>query len=667
MSIRSATLFALAAGLPVFAADSATPPTPTPDLVVTADRRPVERDRTIAAVEVVDDQDDRERGRSLDALSRIDQLPGVTVVRVNGSLDGGVAEVNLRGSPTQYTQFLVDGLPVNDPTAIQGDRNPALIDPAGLDQVEVVKGTQSGLYGSRAIGGVVNFLTDRPTPTHRATVRGQGGTANTYDGEARATGPLGKNAGYAAAAQASTTWGTSSTTGIIPGRPNVTADGKALLSEDGNGSANERDGQKKTAGRLRLEGRPGDAALVYGSASGAATNADLDTLGNPEDPEAYKQDRNARLAAGAAYGDHRAPIEAALDAAYTWDSRMFRFGGSNDETYRADEYYAQGRVTGRPAQGLALTAGADIKRQYADFQGFSEFHESDSNLGLWGQAAWSTRFTEVSLTGRSDIPSTEQTTQSTGRLGVALIPIPQVKLRSAIANGFRAPSLYERYVDSQAYDFGFFFYKQQGNQALRTETTRQGEAGIDLMPVPGLTVSATAFRTLYDRRIDSVSAYDAATNTVIGTYANAEAYGRSDGIESSLSVDEPAGLPFSTRLWYTLTRSADDQGRPFVTVPLHSGGVSGTLRQFSGRWAFFQTAACARNTGYNLRDFAIGDHRNNDFNQVDAAVGTVYAEDYELSLRGENLLNDTTTANGTSSGNFTRTPMAFYVSAGATF
>jgi outer membrane receptor protein involved in Fe transport len=302
-----------------------------------------------------------------------------------------------------------------------------------------------------------------------------------------------------------------------------------------------------------------------------------------------------------------------------------------------------------------------------DFQGFSEFHESDNNLGLWGQAAWSTRFTELSLTGRSDIPSTEQSAQSTGRLGVAVIPIPQVKVRAAIANGFRAPSLYERYVDSQVYDFGTSFYKQQGNADLRTETTRQGEVGLDLKPVPSVTVSGTAFRTLYDRRIDSAYTYDAATNTSIGTYTNAESNARSDGIETALSVDEPADLPFSSRLWYTLTRTEDDLGRPFVTVPLHSGGMSGTLRQHTGRWDFFQTAAFTRNTGYNLRDFAIGDHRNLDFNQVDAAVGTVYAEDYELSLRGENLLNDTTTPNGTSSGNFTRMPMAFYVSAGATF
>ena len=117
----------------------------------------------------------------------------------------------------------------------------------------------------------------------------------------------------------------------------------------------------------------------------------------------------------------------------------------------------------------------------------------------------------------------------------------------------------------------------------------------------------------------------------------------------------------------TFTRTEDALGRPFVGVPLHSGGLSTTLRQQSGRWAFFETASFTRNTGYNLRDFSIGDHRNNDFNQFDAAVGTIYAEDYELSLRGENLLNDTTTPNGTSSGNFTRTPMAFYVSAGATF
>jgi vitamin B12 transporter len=643
MSFRSATLLAIAGFPSLIAAEAVALPTATPEeIIVTADRRPTSLDRTTAAVSVVTDQDDAERGRSLEAQDRLSQIPGLTVIKGNGGLDGGTGSVIIRGNPSKYTQFLVDGLPISEASTPQGDRNPTQIDPSGLNRVEVVKGSQSGLYGSRAIGGVVNYLTDRPTADHRTTVRGQAGSYGIVDGDVRATGPLGDQSGYAASVQAATASGFSTTT--TPG---------ATVTRDGNGDGNEADGYDKGAARLRLETRPVTGLMLYTGLSGNAANGDYDSPSNafpypfaPEDQESYTQDRSGTVSAGGTFGDQHAPVEAAVDAAYLDSKRFYRQPGYDDATYRSDEWYGQGRVTGRPMSELALTAGADVKRQHAEYTGFNR---ANSNLGLWGQAAWSITHAELSLTGRSDIPSTEQNSHTTGRAGLALFPITAIRLRAAGGTGFRSPSLYEYYGDG-VYTLG--------NPALKPETTRQGEVGLDLMPISGTTLSATAFRTLYDRRIDYV--FD--LNTFLGSYANDEANSRSDGIESSLEVDEPADLPLTTRLWYTLTRTADANGQEFLFTPRHSGGASTTVRQNFNRWSVFETASLERQTGYRATT-----GRASERSLFNVAVGTTYDGTYEAALRAENLLNDTSSPNPTASGNYTTAGLTYVATLGAQF
>ena len=367
---------------------------------------------------------------------------------------------------------------------------------------------------------------------------------------------------------------------------------------------------------------------------------------DPEDSRSYTQDRSSTVSAGGTLGDQHAPVEASVDAALMNSKRFYRQPDYDDATYRSDEWYGQGRVTGRPVPEVALTAGADLKRQHAEYTGFNR---ANSNLGLWGQAAWSTKFTEVSLTGRSDIPSTEQQVHTTGRAGLAVIPITEVRVRAAGGTGFRAPSLYEYYGDG-VYTLG--------NPTLQPETSRQGEVGLDLMPIPGATVSATAFRTLFDRRIDYV--FDPAT--FVGSYANDEASSRSDGIETSAELDEPAALPFTTRVWYTLTRSADTNGNEFLFTPRHTGGVSGTLRQHAGRFEVFETASLERQTGYQATSA-----KTLDRNLFNVAVGAAFDNTYEAALRAENLLNDTSSPNPTTSGNYTAAGLAYVATLGARF
>lgn len=69
-------------------------------------------------------------------------------------------------------------------------RPSAPIDLAGIERWELARGPQSGLYGGRAIGGVVNVLTARPTDAHAGSLTTQAGSFTTLAGAATATGPL---------------------------------------------------------------------------------------------------------------------------------------------------------------------------------------------------------------------------------------------------------------------------------------------------------------------------------------------------------------------------------------------------------------------------------------------------------------------------------------------
>ena len=108
----------------------------------------------------------------------LNETPGLRVQAIAPSLGG--ATVRIQGLRGRYTQILADGLPLHGGQT--GALGPLQIPPMDLAQVEVIKGAASALYGSSALGGVVNLVSRRPGETAEtelltnATTRG--GTDN---------------------------------------------------------------------------------------------------------------------------------------------------------------------------------------------------------------------------------------------------------------------------------------------------------------------------------------------------------------------------------------------------------------------------------------------------------------------------------------------------------
>ncbi|HEV8471973.1 MAG TPA: TonB-dependent receptor [Methylomirabilota bacterium] len=191
-------LRALPAGLvALLVAIPATAQEPTPRLdpvVVTVTRMEQRAEEAPAAVTVIGREDIRQSAsQTVDDLLR--QVPGFSLFRRSSSVVGHPTTqgVSLRGigpSGTSRALVLVDGIPVNDAFGgwVYWSRMPML----GVDQIEVVRGGGSSVWGNYALGGVVNVITRKPTG-RAAFFEGYYGSYDTYNGDLLVTdveGPL---------------------------------------------------------------------------------------------------------------------------------------------------------------------------------------------------------------------------------------------------------------------------------------------------------------------------------------------------------------------------------------------------------------------------------------------------------------------------------------------
>ena len=89
------------------------------------------------------------------AADALRSLPGVSVSRLGGA--GGLTQVRIRGAEGNHTVVLIDGIEANASTSGEFDFSDLTAE--DIERIEVIRGAQSSLYGSGAIGGVINIIT----------------------------------------------------------------------------------------------------------------------------------------------------------------------------------------------------------------------------------------------------------------------------------------------------------------------------------------------------------------------------------------------------------------------------------------------------------------------------------------------------------------------------
>jgi vitamin B12 transporter len=160
-----------------------------PDLVVTANRTAEPISRTGSAISVIN-ADTIATGNPGSLVDAFRTVPGLDISETGGP--GGTTSIRLRGGNTGQTLVMIDGIRVNDPTAASGDYDFAMFAPSVIERIEVLKGPQSALYGSDAMGGVVNVISKKGSGPAQFNVRTEGGsygTASTNGSMTGSTGP----------------------------------------------------------------------------------------------------------------------------------------------------------------------------------------------------------------------------------------------------------------------------------------------------------------------------------------------------------------------------------------------------------------------------------------------------------------------------------------------
>jgi iron complex outermembrane receptor protein len=144
-------------------------------------------DETSKSVSVLSNQE-IERRNEISIVDALRTVPGLRVQQLGGF--GRTANIKTRGLRNQDTAVLIDGQRFRDPTAITGDASPFLSDltVTNIQRIEVLRGSGSSLYGTNAIGGVFNIRTDEGGGRPRFSFLGEGGGLGLLRGRANVAG-----------------------------------------------------------------------------------------------------------------------------------------------------------------------------------------------------------------------------------------------------------------------------------------------------------------------------------------------------------------------------------------------------------------------------------------------------------------------------------------------
>jgi vitamin B12 transporter len=519
-----------------------TPPPVSAEVVVTADAQPEPR-RTLGVAATVIGPEEMNRSRATSIPDLLRTVPGLDVVQSGGA--GTVTSLFLRGTNSTQALVLVDGVKLNSP--FFGLVDVSALSTANVERVEVVRGPFSALWGSEAIGGVVQLFSRR--------LAGE----KSYEG--RVTGALGNDSAVQGTADVAFRAGGAS---ITAGWRRATEDGAlpneffAVTNLSGGVEMPFGDGSRAGVVLRRdqsVTGIPFSAGVPtpYRKTTADTTtlavpvvvafdpkttleasflaSRDRPTFSDPDDPWGYtSSETDARRTGGRAVLTHdfgMQRLSVGSDVEWTNVTNADSYGVPLDgASTRTWSLFAEDRVA-LLGERLVVTAG--VRR------------DANSAYG----AFWSPRGTVVFLASKT------------------------VKLRAAAGGAFRSPTT------------GELYYPFSGNPDLKPERSTSVEAGVEVALTPALTAEATFFLNDIRDLIEYVP--QSFTNENVGR-------ARTQGLETVLRGEIGGG--FFARASYTYLDATDlDTGLPLLRRPknrfsatLGASFKGGTSFQATGVW-----------------------------------------------------------------------------------
>lgn len=564
-------LIAVAAGLGLSAVHAQQPPpdpgpvVTLPDMIVGADRTPVPFNLVNASVTVVRREEiERRQWRTLHDV--LGQSPGISTSNSGGP--GKTTQLFMRGMNANHSVVLIDGVRLDDPSAVNGAVNLAHLRLEGVDRIEIVRGPMSTLYGSDALGGVINIITRKGSGKPTATLSVEAGSYGTVNADGLVSGSYGPLS-FAFGASATTTEGFSSV-----------ADGRST-----NGAPPDNDGYRNLSlnGRLGFDVTEWLKLQWFGRYTRTRTHYDGFLA---EDPNLYETTRShsTRVQADVELWDGRSKTTLAWSFFET-DRRdvdevdPFNFAFAPDNRNRGRRMQFEATTSLAPFEMINVVVGVEARRDSLLSESFDAtgLQTSSTSAAVWTRGAFiNARFTPLdglSFTAGTRIENHDAFgTAVTWRLGASyLVRETDTKIRGSVGTAFKAPSLDQLYVDFAA--FGFF-----ANRNLRPERSTGFEVGIDQKLFDGkLAFGATVFHNEVSDLIQFTSC-----GVFCSTLTNV-AQARITGVE--LSLDLRPSENFNIHADYTFTNAHNLlTGAPLLNRPRHQINVHANWQAMPGWW-----------------------------------------------------------------------------------
>jgi len=527
-----AGLLALAAAAPALADEAQD----LGKLVISADRTATPVAQTGSTVTVITAEDIAKK-QAVTALDVIREVPGISSYG-NGGM-GKLTSLSIRGMGDAYIKILVDGMDVSDVSGAASSYDLTHLLADDIERIEVLRGNQSTLYGSSAIGGVISITTKSGKGSGKA-IGGDGGfewgSYGTARGHVNARGESG-GVYYSAGLSGLTTQGF-----------DVSPIGTDTGESDGykNRSANLRVGSDLITDlgildRLNVE--------ALGSTIEAHTEYDGNaTSDNDRDIRSVQRSGKVSVSADLFDGLLANTVSAA-------QSRIRRDYYTNEKRNNYfDSEITKYEYTGtlKPLDHHTVVFGADHERQH--MQTYSVSPQEITNDGYFANYQIGLLDDTLTLTAgaRQDDHSAFGDTTTHRATAAYRIPDWGTRLHASYGTGFRAPSLYQLYEPTY------------GNPNLKAEESRGYDIGVEQSFLDDRLVIDTTF---FNTRLNNAITYDFATSKYAQT-ASARVFGQETSVTAQVS-DE-----VSVTAGHTWMQARDNTtGQVLATRPHHQGNL----------------------------------------------------------------------------------------------
>lgn len=619
----SVSLAVLAASSPVLANEAAHAVAADGEtIIVTATRAPLTLDEIPAAIAVLD-KAAIDRAQDIGVTELLLRTPAISISRNGGY--GTSTSLRIRGAESDHSVVVIDGVKLNDPSSTGGGFNFTNLLVGDIARIEVLRGPQSILWGSQAIGGVVNIVTASPEKALEGSFDIEAGSRNTVSARAAIggqTGPLSWRIG----GQRFTTDGISSHARAFggverDGYRNHTLSGRAELALADNVSVEVRG--TYASGRVQFDG----------------FNADSADYGLNKEFVGY---------AGVNFALADGRFQNRIAYGYTDTNRdNFNPTRARPQSFEADGRNKRWEYQGSFAVGDRISAIFGAENERSDFRSRSPAASLSTPLPAFarGEAEITSAYGQLSvepvdgLTLNGGVRYDDhdryggQTLFAAG--GVWRLPTDTV-LRASYGEGFKAPSLFQ-------------LFSEFGNVSLDPEAAKGWEAGIEQHLLGRqLVIGATWFDRTTTNQIIFNSCSATATDPLCFVPGNPAA--RRFGYYLNVARAEAHGIEASAAL--TLGGLTVDGNYSWVVAEDRSPGTANfgkwlprrprDTANASANYAFdfgLSLGAAVRWSGKSF-DNASNATRLDDYTLVDLRAEFALSDRVKLFARAENIFDE---------------------------